>query len=163
MQKITMLFSLMISMSSLFAQGEFQSSIATGPTGEAVSTWGIKETTGVRVSEYRAGAWSPSTVVPGSDAFIPKKILLDIDRIGNCIRTWTTGSGEVCSSLKLIGETWTATVVLSPPGERCSQPSLTLDPAGTATLLWKNKKQGMQSSRLYSGTVTWSAPETISD
>jgi hypothetical protein len=163
MKKIAMLFSLMISMSSLFAQAEFQSNIASGPTGEAVTAWGVQGTTGVRVSEYKIGAWSPYTIVPGSDEFNPKSILVEMDRIGNCILAWTTDSGRVCSSIRLIGENWTTTVILTPSSDRCSEPSLTLDRAGTATLLWRNKQLGMQTSRLYSGTVTWSAPETISD
>ncbi len=163
MKKITILFSLMLSMSSLFAQEEYTWEEASGVTGEVIAAWAVNDAMGVVVSQCSGGTWSAPEVVPGSDLFAPMPIDVVMDTSGNIVLVWGCDSGVVCSSIKLAGQSWTKAVVISHEGEHSTSPRLVLDPTGNASVLWMNQTHGLEASYLPVGTTTWSDPEIISD
>jgi hypothetical protein len=154
---------LLLSAAPAVAQNQYTWELASGVTGKAIAAWANNNEIAVITSHYSGGVWSAPEIVPGSELSPGSTIDVAMDSSGNCILLWSCDAGIIWSSVMLSGQSWTTATILSNPIDYCTEPVLTLDPAGNAIGLWMNQTEGMQTSRLSAGGTKWSAVEVISD
>lgn len=121
-------------------------------------------------SRPSGGTWSTPVELslPGQDASKPQ---VTVDSTGLATAVWwryADGGAIVQSSSSRDGGPWTTPIDVSSPGERASQPQLTVDSSGQVTAVWRREVGNgpestfvVQSSSLPRGG-TWSIPVDLS-
>lgn len=140
-----------------------------GTVGNAVAIWHRYNGTNfiVQSSELPSGgSWStPVNISPsGQDALIPE---IAVDPNGNALAICTRYDGTnftTRSAIRMYGDTWGPSIVLSEPGQTASQGNVAVDKDGNGVVVWSQfdgSNYVIQASYVpYGGS--WSTPQSIS-
>ncbi|MER5525102.1 FG-GAP-like repeat-containing protein [Streptomyces sp. NPDC002677] len=148
--------------------------LAEAPDGTLTAVWGTRKNSAATAEVYAAtrgagGTWSAparlsDTVADGADGAHSPSVAVTSDGTTVVVYKQTDGpSASVRTVSRAAGATdWTAPAAASPVYESVSDPEVTADDDGTATVAWNGTDESEDSALLVATRTTagaWSAPE----
>jgi hypothetical protein len=145
----------------------FEPAVAVDPAGDAVAVWtrydGTEEVVqGARVAGSGGGWSAPVDLsLPGEASYTPQ---VGIDAAGNATAIWDgllTNDHRISAVTAPAGGGWSAPVVVGKSDGGDLYPTLAVDPAGDAVVVWPFRKpslEHLQAARRPAGSASWDEP-----
>ncbi len=157
---------------------QWNPSIAVDSSGNAYAVWEDERYTGFAATSiyfsYRpaGGSWGPNSKVDDAQRSSEVDPSIAVDSHGNGYAVWTDyrhGDANIYFSYRPAGGDWGANVMINddPPGLLEREPSIAVDPAGNASAVWQDRRNGWLDPDIYSSYRpaggSWTANVRVND